>query len=92
MPGARPLGRHTDFMDPIWLSSRGSLKSCEQQGIPARLDHHTPSTQNQKDGSLYPLPKSKGVYYRALNKLTIKNKYPLPLIADCFDRRGEVLL
>ncbi|XP_059066505.1 uncharacterized protein LOC131048153 [Cryptomeria japonica] len=26
------------------------------------------------------------VDYRALNKLTIKNKYPLPLIADSFDR------
>ncbi|KAL2228329.1 UNVERIFIED_CONTAM: Retrovirus-related Pol polyprotein from transposon [Sesamum indicum] len=24
--------------------------------------------------------------YRALNKITVKNKYPIPLVADCFDR------
>ncbi|KAL2253118.1 UNVERIFIED_CONTAM: RNA-directed DNA polymerase [Sesamum indicum] len=23
---------------------------------------------------------------RALNKITVKNKYPIPLVADCFDR------
>ncbi|PKI72750.1 hypothetical protein CRG98_006835 [Punica granatum] len=27
--------------------------------------------------------------YRALNKLTVKNKYPIPLIADLFDQLGE---
>ena len=28
--------------------------------------------------------------YRALNKFTIKNKYPIPLIADLFERLGHV--
>ncbi|PKI55639.1 hypothetical protein CRG98_023950 [Punica granatum] len=29
------------------------------------------------------------IYYRALNKLTVKNKYPIPLIANLFDQHGE---
>ncbi|XP_022888965.1 uncharacterized protein LOC111404384 [Olea europaea var. sylvestris] len=27
--------------------------------------------------------------YRALNKITVKNSYPIPLVADCFDRLGQ---
>ena len=27
--------------------------------------------------------------YRALNKVTIKNKYPIPLVADLFDQLGH---
>ena len=35
----------------------------------------------KKDGSLRMV-----VDYRALNKVTIKNKYPLPMINDLFDQ------
>ena len=28
--------------------------------------------------------------YRALNKVTMKNKYPIPLIANIFDQLGQV--
>ena len=28
--------------------------------------------------------------YRALNKVTMKNKYPIPLIANIFDQLGKV--
>ncbi|KZT75916.1 hypothetical protein F511_47059 [Dorcoceras hygrometricum] len=39
--------------------------------------------QKKHDGSLRMC-----VDYRALNKVTIKNRYPVPLIADLFDRLG----
>ncbi|RVW21673.1 hypothetical protein CK203_099901 [Vitis vinifera] len=32
------------------------------------------------------------INYRALNKVTVKNKYPIPLIADLFDQLGGKLL
>ncbi|GJX16760.1 putative nucleotidyltransferase, ribonuclease H [Tanacetum coccineum] len=40
--------------------------------------------QRKKDGSLWMC-----IDYRALNKVTIKNKYPIPLIADLFDQLGK---
>ncbi|KAH9722467.1 Endonuclease [Citrus sinensis] len=40
--------------------------------------------QKKKDGSLWMC-----IDYRALNKITIKNKYPIPLIADLFDQLGK---
>ena len=39
----------------------------------------------KKDGSLRMV-----VDYRALNELTIKNKYPLPMINDLFDHCKEL--
>ena len=39
---------------------------------------------NKKDGTL-----KFCIYYRQLNKVTVKNKYPLPRIDDLFDQRGE---
>lgn len=39
--------------------------------------------QKKHDGSLRLC-----IDYRALNKITIKNKYPIPLIADLFDQLG----
>ena len=41
--------------------------------------------QKKHDGSLWLC-----VDYRALNKITMKNKYHIPLIADLFDRLGQV--
>ena len=40
--------------------------------------------QKKKDGLLLLC-----IDYKALNKVTIKNKYPIPLIADLFDRVGK---
>nr|GEZ05333.1 hypothetical protein [Tanacetum cinerariifolium] len=36
-----------------------------------------------------PLPELEELHYRELNKVTIKNKYPIPLIADLFDQLGK---
>ena len=40
--------------------------------------------QKKHDGSLWMC-----IDYRALNKVTVKNKYPIPLIADLFDQLGR---
>ena len=40
--------------------------------------------KKKKDGTLQLC-----IDYRALNKATVKNKYPFPLIADLFDRLGQ---
>ena len=40
--------------------------------------------QKKKDGSLLMC-----LDYRALNKINIKNKYLIPLIADLFDQLGK---
>lgn len=40
--------------------------------------------QKKKDGSMHMC-----VNYCALNKVTIKNKYPVPNIVDLFDRLGR---
>ncbi|XP_034683225.1 uncharacterized protein LOC117912645 [Vitis riparia] len=41
--------------------------------------------QKKHDGSLQMC-----IDYRALNKVTVKNKYPIPLIVDLFDQLGRV--
>ena len=43
--------------------------------------------QKKKEGTLRLC-----IDYRALNKVTVKNKYPIPLIADLFDRLGQAKL
>ncbi|XP_059067817.1 uncharacterized protein LOC131858554 [Cryptomeria japonica] len=83
--GARPPAK-----DPYRLSGpeMGELKKQLIELVdagylrPSRSPYATPVLfQRKKDGSLRMC-----VDHRALNKLTIKNKYPLPLIADSFDR------
>ncbi|KAL6320406.1 hypothetical protein AAG906_007103 [Vitis piasezkii] len=41
--------------------------------------------QKKHDGSLWMC-----IDYRALNKVTVKNKYPIPIIIDLFDQLGRV--
>uniref|UniRef100_A0A3Q7EY30 Reverse transcriptase domain-containing protein n=1 Tax=Solanum lycopersicum TaxID=4081 RepID=A0A3Q7EY30_SOLLC len=52
----------------------------EQHGQNSRID----KGKNKKDGTLQLC-----IDYRALNKVTVKNKCPIPLIAHLFDRFGQ---
>lgn len=102
----RPLKRHVDHMIELETRARPSaqapyrLSGLEMAELrkqlvelvevgylrPSRSSYASPVLfQRKKDGSLCLC-----VDYQALNKLTIKNKYPLPLIANSFDRLVEV--
>jgi hypothetical protein len=55
---------------------------------PSKLPYGSPVLLvNKKDKKLCMC-----IDYRALNKITIKNNYPLPRIDDLFDRLNEVSL
>ncbi|XP_022876954.1 uncharacterized protein LOC111395186 [Olea europaea var. sylvestris] len=50
--------------------------------VPAKSPYGAPVLfQKKADGSFIMC-----CDYRALNKITVKNSYPIPLVADCFDR------
>ena len=52
---------------------------------PSKAPYGTPVLfKKKKDGSLRIC-----IDYQAFKKVTIKNKYPIPLIADLFDRLGQ---
>uniref|UniRef100_A0A3Q7EY65 Reverse transcriptase domain-containing protein n=1 Tax=Solanum lycopersicum TaxID=4081 RepID=A0A3Q7EY65_SOLLC len=67
-------------------TSRAELELLEAGNIhPSKAPYGTPVLfQKKKDGLLLLC-----IDYKALNKVTIKNKYPIPLIADLFDRVGK---
>ncbi|GKA21078.1 hypothetical protein Tco_0701067 [Tanacetum coccineum] len=66
---------------------RKQLKELMDMGYirPLKATYGAPVLfQRNKDGSLRMC-----IDYRALNKVTIKNKYPIPLITDLFDQLGK---
>ena len=78
---------------PYQMPSAELLELCKQlkelldAGLiqPSRASYGAPMLfQKKHDGSLYMY-----VDYRALNKVTIKNKYPIPLAAKLFDRLSK---
>ncbi|KAL2237827.1 UNVERIFIED_CONTAM: Retrovirus-related Pol polyprotein from transposon opus [Sesamum indicum] len=85
VPGTRPPARAPYRMSqPELVELRKQLKDMLESGIikPAKSPYGAPVLfQKKADGSL-----SLCCDYRALNKITVKNKYPIPLVADCFDR------
>ncbi|XP_054818995.1 uncharacterized protein LOC129318287 [Prosopis cineraria] len=87
-PGTRPPAMAPYHMAPPELEElRKQLKELINAGFirPSKAPFGAPVLfQKKQDGSLRLC-----IDYRALNKVTIKNKYPIPLIADLFDRLGK---
>ncbi|WP_303751582.1 hypothetical protein, partial [Acinetobacter baumannii] len=87
-PGAKPPSMAPYRMAPPELEElRRQLTELLDTGRirPSKAPYGAPVLfQKKHDGSLRMC-----VDYRALNKVTIKNKYPIPLIADLFDRLGS---
>ncbi|KAE8665117.1 cytochrome P450 78A7-like [Hibiscus syriacus] len=84
---AKPPARAPYRMAPLELEEmRKQLKDLLDAGYirPSKSPYGAPVLfQMKHDGSLRMC-----IDYRALNKLTVKNKYPIPLIADLFDQLG----
>ncbi|MCF8701922.1 retroviral-like aspartic protease family protein, partial [Corynebacterium sp. MC-10] len=87
-PGTRPPAYPPYRMAPPELQElRKQLNELLEAGHirPSKAPYGAPVLfQKKKDGSLRLC-----IDYRALNKVTVKNKYPIPLIADLFDRLGQ---
>lgn len=65
----------------------GALKKYIGESLPAGLIHPSSSllgtmffVVGKKDGSLHPC-----IDYRGLNQITVKNKYPLPLLSSALE-------
>ncbi|KAH9750077.1 Endonuclease [Citrus sinensis] len=86
--GAKPPALAPYRMAPPELEElRRQLKDLLDAGYirPSKAPFGAPVLfQKKKDGSLRMC-----IDYRALNKITIKNKYLIPLIADLFDQLGK---
>ncbi|KAL0385853.1 UNVERIFIED_CONTAM: RNA-directed DNA polymerase [Sesamum radiatum] len=88
VPGTKPPTRAPYRMtQPELVELRKQLKDMLGSGIikPAKSPYGASVLfQKKADGSLRMC-----CDYRALNKITVKNKYPIPLVADCFDRLSQ---
>ena len=86
--GAKPPAMGPYKMAPPELEElRRQLKELLEAGFiqPSKAPYGAPVLfQRKHDGSLRMC-----IDYRALNRVTIKNKYPIPLIEDLFDQLGR---
>ena len=86
--GAKPPAFAPYHMAPPELEElRNQLKELLDAGYvhPSKSPYGAPVLfQKKHDGSLRLC-----IDYRALNKITIKNKYPIPRIDDLFDQLGD---
>ena len=85
VPGSTPPAKAPYGMSPLELKElRAQLTELLDAGFiqPAKAPYGAPVLFQKKQNSSLRLC----IDYRALNKVTIKNKYPVPLIQDLFDR------
>nr|GFB58200.1 uncharacterized protein [Tanacetum cinerariifolium] len=86
--GSKPSAKAPYQMPPPELEElRKQLKELMDAGYirPSKAPYGASVLfQRKKDGSLQMC-----IDYRALKKVTTKNKYPIPLIADLFDQLGK---
>lgn len=87
VPGAKPPAMASYRMSPLELEElRRQLKEMLDAGYiqPSKAPYGAPVLfQKKHDGSI-----RMSIDCRALNKVIIKNKYPIPLVADLFDQLG----
>ncbi|GKV49230.1 hypothetical protein SLEP1_g55993 [Rubroshorea leprosula] len=87
-PGSKPPAMGPYRMAPPELEElRKQLKELLDAGFirPSKAPYGAPVLfQKKHDGTLRMC-----IDYRALNKITVKNKYPIPLIDDLFDKLGK---
>ena len=90
IPRSKPLSKASYRMSPTELAEmRKRLTELLDAGYiqPSKAPYGAPILfQKKQDGSLRMC-----VDYRALNKVTVKYKYPVPLIQDLFDRLSKVV-
>ncbi|XP_057770708.1 uncharacterized protein LOC130990498 [Salvia miltiorrhiza] len=90
-PGARPPAQAPYCMSPSELAElRKQLDELLLAGLvqPSKAPYGSPVLfQRKQDGSLRFC-----IDYRALNKVTIKNKYPIPNAFDLFDKLSRASL
>jgi hypothetical protein len=88
VPGSKPPAGVPYRMAPPELEElRRQLKELLDAGFiqPSKAPYGAPVLfQRKHDGSLRMC-----IDYRALNKITLKNKYPIPHIGDLFDQLGQ---
>ncbi|GKF62975.1 putative reverse transcriptase domain-containing protein [Tanacetum coccineum] len=85
IPGAIPIAKSLYRLAPSEMQElSGQLQELQDKGF-IRLSHYPWVAPvlfvKKKDGSLRMC-----IDYRELNKLTVKNRYPLPRIDDLFDQ------
>ncbi|XP_040948667.1 uncharacterized protein [Gossypium hirsutum] len=88
LPNTEPPARAPYRMSPPELEElRKQIRELLDAGFikPSKAPFGAPVLFERKhDGSLRLF-----IDYRALNKITVKNRYPIPLIADLFDQLGS---
>ncbi|XP_021773341.1 uncharacterized protein LOC110737294 [Chenopodium quinoa] len=90
VPGAKPPARSPYRMAPPELAElRKQLEDLLEAAFicPSKAPYGAPVLfQKKQDGSLRLC-----IDYRALNKVTVRNHYPIPLVADLFDQLGDAV-